>query len=218
MILNTPVESFINSHYQAPKGDLGELQKFAYENDYPIISNEVLHFLSTILKISRPKEILEIGCCIGFSANLMASLTNANITTIERYSVMIEKAKINIEKYGYKGRIRLIEGSAIYELENLVKQGKKYDFIFLDAAKGQYNNFLPFLLDLLEVDGVLLADNILQNGDIAKDREEIVKRHRTIHKNMRDFLQNITNNDILQTTIVPIGDGLTLTVKLGELQ
>jgi len=213
-ILNETLESYINNLYKLEKGELGLLQKYAYENDLPIIKPETVQFLKTILAIKKPKNILEIGCLIGFSAGVMASCDeDIRITTIDRYDVMIEKAKANFKKLGLEDRITLIEGSALYVLENLT-ENEMYDLIFLDASKGQYINFLPHCLRLLKPQGILISDNILQKGDIAKKREEIVKRHRTIYKNMQDFLYALTNSDNLQSTIIPIGDGIGLTVKM----
>lgn len=214
-IYNNNVTQYINSLYKDFDGEIGELQKYGYKNKFPIISKDVARFLSTIICMKKPKEILEIGCCIGFSASLMASVTEkeTHITTIERYSVMIEKAKETFQKLNINNRVTLIEGDAINVLKEL---DKKYDFIFLDAAKGQYIQFLPYCLELLNVGGVIIADNVMQNGDIAKEREDIVKRQRTIHKNMRNFLYTITHTEGLESTIIQIGDGVSISTKLKE--
>jgi len=215
-IVNKDVQHFINSMYSLPLGKLAELQKYALDNNFPIIDNETANFLSTMILLTQPQKILEVGCCIGFSACLMASLINdeGHVTTIDRYPLMIGRAKETFKNLAFENKITLIEGSAIDALQDLVNENAVFDFIFLDASKGQYKNFLPLLLQLLKEKGVLLADNVLQNGDIAKDRSEIIKDQRTIHKNMREYLQMITNTQGLQSSIIPIGDGLALTVKL----
>lgn len=214
-IYNKDVTQYINSLYKDFEGEIGKLQKYGYENKFPIISKDVAKFLTTIISIKKPKEVLEIGCCIGFSASLMASFTqkDTHITTIERYSVMIEKAKETFNRLNIKNRVTLLEGDAI----NLLKKiDKKFDFIFLDAAKGQYIQFLPYCLNILNVGGVIIADNVMQNGDIAKQREDIVKRQRTIHKNMRNFLYTITHTEGLESSIIQIGDGVSISTKLKE--
>jgi len=215
-ILNEDVQQFINSMYSLPMGKLADLQKYALENSFPIINNETANFLSTMILLTQPKKILEVGCCIGFSASLMASLIDdeGHVTTIDRYPLMIGLAKETFKSLALESKITLIESSAMDALQELINKNEVFDFIFLDASKGQYKNFLPLLLQLLKKTGVLLADNVLQNGDIAKERNEIIKDQRTIHKNMREYLQMITSVQGLQSSIIPIGDGIALTVKL----
>ena len=212
-ILHTNIENYLNNLYKLESGELGRLQQFAYDNQLPIIKPDTVQFLKTILALKKPKDILEIGCLIGFSASLMASYNNnIHVTTIDRYDLMIQEAKANFKNLGLLDKITIIEGSAIYILENM-KNNNLFDLIFLDASKGQYINFLPHCLRLLRPGGVLISDNILQSGDIAKKPEQIIKRHRTIYNNMQEFLYAITNTDNLETSIIPIGDGIGLTVK-----
>lgn len=215
-ILNSNIEDYINSLYKDIGGEIGELQKYGYENDFPIIPKETARFLSTIIAIKKPKKILEIGCCIGFSSSFMASRLDedGHITTIERFELMIGKAKENFKNLNMENKITLLEGNAMGILENL---NQKYDFIFIDAAKSQYINFLPECLRLLEVGGVIIADNVLQNGDIVKHWEDIEKRQRTIYKNMRKFLHAVTHTHGLESTIIPIGDGLVMCTKTKDI-
>ena len=218
-ILNKDVQQFINSMYSPPLGKMGklaELQKYAIANSFPIINNETANFLSSMILLTQPKKILEVGCCIGFSASLMASLIDdeGHVTTIDRYPLMVNRAKETFKNLALESKITLLESSAIEALQELVNKSAIFDFIFLDASKGQYKNFLPLLLQLLKKQGVLLADNVLQNGDIAKEHSEIVKDQRTIYNNMRKYLQLITSTEGLQSSIIPIGDGLALTIKL----
>ncbi|MCQ4726115.1 O-methyltransferase [Anaerotignum faecicola] len=196
-------------------GTLGKIQEEAQENEIPIVPHEVARFLSTILSIKRPKEILEIGTAVGFSAGLMSRYIQpgGHITTIDRYEIMLKEARINIERLGLKETINLIEDDAANVLPRL---SGPYDVIFLDAAKGQYIQFLPHILRLLPIGGILIADDVLQNGDIAKSRFSVPRRQRTIHKRMRNFLWDISHLDCLESCIIPIGDGVVLCHKIKE--
>ena len=135
---------------------------------------------------------------------------DAHITTIEKYEKRIPIAKANFERLTPPGRITLLEGDATEILTTL--EGP-YDFIFMDAAKGQYINFLPDILRLLSPGGILLSDNVMQDGDILESRYVVERRNRTIYARMRDYLYEITHNDQLTTVILPVGDGVTISVK-----
>ena len=162
--------------------------------------------------MNKPKQILEVGTAIGFSALLMSEFApeDCHITTIEKYEKRIPIAKGNFEKYGKADKITLLEGDAIDILKKL--EGT-YDFIFMDAAKGQYINFLPDILRLLSVGGVLVSDNVLQDGDIIESKYAITRRNRTIHTRMREYLYTLKNHEQLETAILPLGDGVALSVK-----
>lgn len=196
-------------------GVLGEIQEEATEKIVPIVPHEVARFLSTILSIKKPKEILEIGTAVGFSAGLMSRYIEdgGHITTIDRYEVMLKDARVNIKRMGLENTINLIEDDAANVLPNLTGP---YDVVFLDAAKGQYIQFLPHILRLLPVGGILIADDCLQGGDIAKSRFSVPRRQRTIHKRMRNFLWDISHLDCLESCIIPIGDGVVLCCKTKE--
>lgn len=214
---NNNVYEYINSLYTDFEGEIGELQRYGYDNNFPIIPKDTARFLSTIVSIKKPKSILEIGCCIGFSASLMANIIDEDgkVTTIERYNIMVEKAKDTFNRLNLGDKIILLEGDATDILKTL---DEKYDLIFLDAAKSKYIHFLPDCLRLLNVGGVLIADNVLQKGDITKDIKDIEKRQRTIYRNMRDFLYTITHINGLETSIIPIGDGISISTKLKEIK
>ncbi len=198
-------------------GTLGEIQKESYEKNVPIIPNDVVRFISVILSIKRPKNILEIGAAVGFSSSLMSKFLSdgGKITTIDRFDVMINHFKENRKKMGLENTIELLEGDANDILPTL---NKKYDVIFLDAAKGQYIQMLPHCLRLLEVGGILIADDVLQDGRVAQKREEVPKRQRTIHTRMRDFLWEISHNDALESSILTIGDGVAICHKIKETE
>lgn len=193
-------------------GQLGEVQKKAIDENVPIIPPEVANLLAVILQIKKPSSILEIGTAIAFSASFMSQYIKEDgiITTIERFDVMKKQAIENIKKLGLENKINMIEGDAAKILPTL--KGP-YDIIFMDAAKAQYNTFLPECIRLLPVGGILIADDVLQNGFIAQSRFEVPRRQRTIHKRMRNFLWNISHSSVLQSSIIPIGDGVAICYK-----
>lgn len=191
---------------------LEALRREAEEGEVPVIRRDSERFLRSLLAGLRPERVLELGTAVGYSALVMAEELppSAHITTVENYAPRIARAKENIGRYG-AGRITLIEGDA-YEL--LKEQpDEAYDFVFLDAAKGQYLKWLPELLRVLSPGGTLLSDNVLQGGDTAESRFAIDRRDRTIHSRMRAYLEALSAREGLRTSILPIGDGLAFSVK-----
>ena len=197
-------------------GVLGEIQREAIAAEVPIIPLETARLLSVLLSMQKPKHILEIGTAVAFSAGLMCRYLppDGTLTTIDRFEVMLQDARTNIKRMGLEHQIQLLEGDAADILPTL--QGP-YDVIFLDAAKGQYSNFLSHCLRLLPVGGLLIVDDVLQGGTIAQTRFSVPRRQRTIHKRLRNFLWDITHHDALETSIIPIGDGLALCYKKKEV-
>lgn len=212
MIVDERFRAYINSLERGNGEMLDELEQYALRTDVPIIRKEMQSFLKTMMVMNKPKQILEVGTAIGFSALLMATYApdNCHITTIEKYEKRIPLAKANFMKFGKNEQITLLEGDAAEILKEL---GDTYDLIFMDAAKGQYIHFLPDILRLLKPGGVLLSDNVLQDGDIIESRYAIVRRNRTIHARMREYLYTLKNHEQLETAIIPLGDGITLSVK-----
>lgn len=192
-----------------------DIEKYAKDNNIPIIKNEVKQLLELMLTIHKPKHILEIGTAIGYSSIIMSKYLKdgGTITTLERSEEMIIKAKENIKEANKRSIITIIEGEAE---EILKKLNKSFDFIFMDAAKGQYITFLPYCLELLNNGGILVSDNVLQEGYIAKSRWSIPRRQRTIHQRMRKYLWEISHNPTLKTVILSIADGFTISYKLNE--
>lgn len=212
-IVNENIVSFINS-FDAGDSDLCmTIEKEAREALVPIIRREMGAFLKTLLAIKKPAKLLEIGTAIGYSAILMSENIEegATVTTIENYAPRISAAKENIRRAGKEGVITLLEGDAAEVLKNL---SGEYDFIFMDAAKAQYITILPDIMRLLARGGLLVTDNVLQEGEITKPRFGVTRRNRTIYERMREYLYAVTHCEELQTSIVPIGDGITLSVKL----
>ena len=212
-------------------GVLGEIQKKSIAEDVPIVPHETARLLSVLLSIKKPKKILEIsrsrarwprplsprveaeiGTAVAFSAGLMSQYLQegGTITTIDRFEVMLKDARENIKKMNLENVITILEGDAADILPTLQE---KYDVIFLDAAKGQYGNFLPHCIRLLPVGGILIVDDVLQGGSIAKTRFSVPRRQRTIHKRMRNFLWDISHNTALESCILPVGDGVAVCYK-----
>lgn len=190
---------------------LKEMEKYAIENHVPIIEPEVAQLLRVLLKMKRPKDILEVGTAIGYSALVMcdAQLGDCRITTIERRDDMIELAEEFILKSPYKSNINIIKGDAEYILSEI--EGM-YDLIFIDAAKGQYLEFFNRCMDLLRPGGFIVSDNVLFKGMVATD-ELVVRRKKTIVKRLRQFLKYINELDGYTSSVIPIGDGVALTYK-----
>ncbi len=188
------------------------IEQEAKDTYVPIIRKEMRQLLRVLLTIKKPRTVLEVGTAIGFSAILMAECLDeeSHITTIEKYEKRIPIARENFRRAGFSDRITLLEGDAAPILAGLTGT---YDMIFMDAAKGQYIHFLPDVLRLLAPGGVLVSDNVLQDGDVVESRYAVVRRNRTIHSRMRDYLWTMKHTPELQTVILPIGDGATVSVK-----
>lgn len=213
MIVNERTAAFINSLDPGNTPFLNEIEKEAKKADVPIIRTEMQSFIKLLLAMKKPMSILEVGCAIGFSALLMSEYApeGCRITTIEKYEKRIPAAKENFKRAGKEECITLLEGDA---LELLPKLEGVYDFIFMDAAKGQYINFLPEVLRLMPEGGILLSDNVLQDGDIIQSRYAVTRRNRTIHTRMRDYLYELKHHPQLTTAVLPVGDGITVSVKI----
>lgn len=212
-IVNRDIVLYINNVQPMCEGLLGDLQKESLEQEIPIIDKETARFLKTLLSIHKPKKILEIGCAVGFSASLMSEY--GQVTTIDRFDVMINKAKSNFKKLGIENKVNLLEGDALDILKNMNEENK-FDMIFLDAAKGQYINIINDCLKLLKKGGIIVADDIFQNGLVVQNIEEIPKRQRTIHRRLNEFIFKMSNNSGLESSLIPIGDGLLLSHKIKE--
>lgn len=212
MIIDERLATFINSLDAGNAPYLNELERYAKKTNVPIIRTQMQSLLKFLLAMKEPKEILEVGTAIGFSALLMSEYgpKDCHITTIEKYEKRIPLAKENFKKAGKEEAITLLEGDATEILKSL--EGS-YDFIFMDAAKGQYIHFMPDILRLLKVGGLLISDNVLQDGDIIESRFAVTRRNRTIHARMREYLYELKHHEDLETVILPVGDGVTISVR-----
>lgn len=213
MITDERMMTFIHSFDRGNPPYLHELEQYARETNVPIIRPQMQSLLKFLVAWGKPMQILEVGTAIGFSALLMSEYAPAgcHITTIEKYEKRIPLARENFIKAGKEKNITLLEGDATELLQELTAT---YDFIFMDAAKGQYIHFLPDILRLMKPGGVLVSDNILQDGEIIESKYAVVRRNRTIHNRMREYLFALTHHEQLETVILPIADGVTLSTKI----
>ena len=215
MVTEERIASFIHSLDEGNTPFLDELERYALEKGVPVIRPQVQSLLKLLLAAKKPAAILEVGTAIGFSALLMSEYgpKDCRITTIEKYEKRILEARENFKRANAGERITLLEGDAF---ELLGKLAGPYDLIFMDAAKGQYIHFLPDVLRLLAAGGLLVSDNVLQDGEILESRYAVTRRNRTIHSRMREYLYELKHDDRLQTDILPIGDGVTISVRKQE--
>lgn len=212
MIVDERIVTFINSLDTKNSSLLEEIEQEARLADVPIIRREMQSFLKVLLMIQKPLKILEVGTAVGFSALLMSEYApeDCRITTIENYEKRIPIARANFRRAGKEDVITLIEGDAAEVLKTL--EGT-YDFVFMDAAKGQYIHYLPDVMRLLAPGGVLVSDNVMQDGDVIESRFAVERRNRTIHARMREYLYELKHNEALETSIIPLGDGVAVSVR-----
>ncbi len=212
MIVEERMVAYINSLDIGNPPLLEEIEREARRDRVPIIRRELQSFLKTLLALKRPERILEVGTATGFSALLMCEYggPKTKITTIEKYEKRIPVARENFRRAGREEQITLLEGDALKLLPRL---SGTYDFIFMDAAKGQYLHFLPEVLRLLQEGGFLVSDNVLQEGSIVDSRFAVERRDRTIHSRMREYLYTLKHHPQLITSVLPLGDGVTVSVK-----
>ena len=212
MIVDKRFSTYVAS-LEAPEEPLLErIEAEALAARVPIIRKETQSFLKTLLVLHKPRKVLEIGTAVGFSALLMSAYLpeGGHITTIENYEKRIPIARENFRQAGKEGVISLIQGDALAVMKELTEA---YDLIFMDAAKGQYIHYLPEAVRLLAPGGVLVSDNVLQGGDVLESRFAVERRDRTIHSRMREYLYELKHHDQLQTSILPLGDGVALSVR-----
>ena len=207
---------FINSFEADQDPFLARLEQEAADNHIPVIRHEMISFLRIFLELRKPVRILEVGTATGFSALVMAKYTSpgCRIDTIEKDPDRIRSAKEHFRESGQADRINLLEGDAAQILPALLPdRAETYDMIFMDAAKAQYIRFLPDIVALLSPGGVLISDNVLQEGDLLQSHFLVQRRDRTIYKRMREYLYALKHHDRLITSIIPIGDGAAVSIK-----
>lgn len=212
MIVDERMVTFMNS-LELPEDPLLEaIESEALESFVPIIRTETKSLLKVLLTLAKPMRILEVGTAVGYSALVMQTYgpENCKITTIENYAKRIPIARANFARAGKESDITLIEGDALEVMKGLTGP---YDFIFMDAAKGQYIHYLPEAMRLLVPGGLLVSDNVLQDGDVINSRFAVERRNRTIHSRMREYLFELKHREDLQTVILPVGDGVAVSVR-----
>ena len=209
------ISQFIQSFLPERTAFLEEIRKEALSEAVPILREETAALLRVCLKTKKKPKILELGTAVGYSALVMMDALGGEgeIVTVENFSPRIEKAKQNFGASPYQDKINLLEGDGSRILEELLEKKEQFSFVFLDAAKAQYPLWLPSILKLLSPGGILFCDNILQGELLLESRFYLERRQRTIHKRMREFLRLLQREESLETTILPIGDGVSLSVK-----
>lgn len=212
-VIDNDVREYLRDSQKQLTGVLGEIQKDANERRVPVIPHETVVFFAWLLKLLRPKSVLEIGTAIGFSAGLFEQYMdeNGHVTTIDRNPTMIEEAKSNFKRLNIEDKVTLLEGQADGWLEKL--EANSYDFIFMDSAKSKYYSFFPDCMRVLKNGGLLVVDDVLQGGTILNETQDVPKRRRTIHKKLNAFLDVVLDHPALDTSLVPLGDGLLLITK-----
>ena len=215
MIVNDRITDYINSLERSRGPLLTEIASKARKERVPVIREETASFLISLVESKRPAAILEVGTAVGYSTLLMAGVMpeNCRITTIEKYEKRIPEALRNFERAGESDRITLLAGDAG---EILKKLTGPYDFIFMDAAKGQYLVWLPEIMRLMVPGSMLVSDNVLQDGDIIESRFAVTRRNRTIYSRMRDYLWQLKHMKEFETAVLTVGDGVTISTKLTE--
>lgn len=212
MIVNNRIEEYICSLDEGLPEYLLEIEKEALEDSVPIIKRPTQNLIRFILRHNNIKKVLEVGTAVGFSSIFMTEYMgkDCKIITIENMESRIKKAHENIKKTGRESMIYMIEGDATVELSKI---NETFDMIFIDAAKGQYNSYFNDIISKLRPGGILLSDNVLQDGDIVNSRYAVTRRNRTIHSRMREYLYMITHNDVVDSIILPVGDGVAISIK-----
>lgn len=215
MIVEPRLSDYLNSLETELPEPLARLEAYAQEHEVPIIRKEAQSLLRFFVELKRPKRILEVGTAIGFSAAFFSEYMpeDCTVTTIEKVPMRIAEAEKNLAALKRSKDVTLLIGDAADVLAKLSEQGNTYDFVFMDAAKGQYLNFLSLLLPMLPPGALFITDNVLQEGSIIESKYSIARRDRTIHMRMREYLYELKHNEALTTSIVPVGDGMALCVR-----
>ena len=210
--VSTPqITAYLRSMLPQNDAFLQGLEQQALEQYIPVIQPEVAQLLRVLLQISSAKSVLEVGTAIGYSAIIFAQALPwyGHVTTLEIRPEMVQAASENIKAAGLQDKITVLEGDAYRSMEQL---SGTFDCIFLDGAKGQYLRFLPLCLSLLRAGGLFISDNILYRGSVAEDGF-IPRKHRTIIRNLKEYLKALSGHPQLTTTIRPLGDGVAVCRK-----
>lgn len=212
-VVKPELVDFMRKELKPFSGGLAEIEAYANERGIPIIPHETAVFLNMIVGMLKPQQILEIGTAIGFSGSMMAQHLGeeGHLTTIDRFDIMIERAKNNFEKMGLSDKVTLLEGDAANILPTL---DETFDLIFMDSAKAKYYEFLPHCMRVLEEGGMLIIDDVFQGGTILEDEKEIPRRVRKIHRRLNLLMDTVLNHPSLETSLVPLGDGLLMIKKI----
>lgn len=213
MVTLDRVSSFVKSFIPDDAGFLGEIYAKAIRDMVPVMRPEAREFIKTQLLLKKPLNIVEVGTAVGYSALYMSQFISeeAHITTIELDEDRVREATANIKAAGKENQITVLQGDAALVLQTL--NTEEYDFAFVDAAKGQYINYLPDVKRILKSEGLIISDNILQDGEVLESHFVVEKRNRTIHDRMREYLYVITHDQELSTAILSVADGIAVSIK-----
>ena len=210
-ITNDSVTEYINRFYKPASPELGTLRLEAEAEKVPIILRETESFLRVLLSIAEPESILEIGCAVGYSAMFFTEVTGANVVTVEKDPIMAARAASNVKRLGYGDKIRILEGDGGEVADSLFEQGQTpFDIVFIDAAKSHYKRFLNASLKLCKPGTVVISDNVLLKARTASDIYDPMGKHKTNIKKMREYMEYITSDPRLETTIISCGDGVSV--------
>lgn len=221
-IINPLVAEYLEGFFEPINDSLAELRKYAEERHIPIITKDAERFLAVLLKGIKPRFVLEIGTAIGYSAAFMAtSWSGCRIDTIELNKPTYETALENLDKMGLSKRVSVFYGDAIDIMDHLMVEHQRvdfigYDLVFIDASKSKYTGFFNQAMKLIKPGGLIICDNVLMRGTVANDCYDPEGKHKTSIKNVRAFLDYISTLDTVETAILPIGDGISMSIKKSE--
>ena len=221
-ITNDIITAYINTLYSSENPQLSELRRFAEENRVPIIQKDTEGLLLSLLKIKKPDRLLEIGAAVGYSACCFANGCGCDVVTIEANKDVYEAALSNVENLKFSDKVEVLYGDAREVLEKLtdeISEEKLFDVVFIDAAKSHYKTFWDLALPLCKDDALIICDNVLMKGMTASDEYDPNKKYKTSIRKMREFIKYITGLDYADTCILPVGDGVSLSVirKTGKM-
>lgn len=212
--MNERMEVFLESFLPDPPHYLMEIAHISEKDHVPIIRKQTEKLLEFFIRTYNVGSVLEIGTAIGYSALCMAACKkDIHIDTIEKVSYRVAAAQNNFLKYDKEGRISLFSGDAADILPELISENKQYDMVFMDAAKGQYHIFAEYAYRLLKPGGLLITDNVMQEGEVLESRYAVTRRNRTIHARMREFIYEYTHSELWESIVLPIGDGVMVSIK-----
>ena len=209
------VDIFLEQFREQLPDYLADILHRARENNVPVIGRQTGDLLRYTLRTRRPQHVLEIGTAVGFSALFMKEcVPEARIVTIEKIEARYTQAENNFAAFDKDNHIRLIKEDAMDAILSLEEDGERFQVIFLDAAKGQYVSYLPHLVGLLDVGGVLISDNVFHDGTVLNSRYAVNQRDRTIHERLREYLRAIREHEQLESMILPVDDGVAISKKI----
>ena len=214
---NDIISAYIENLYIYRNEALKELRNFAEQNHVPIILKDTEGLLRALMKLKKPAQVLEIGTAVGYSSCVFVDACGCNVTTVELESNMADTAELNIRNLGFEKCIKVVRGDAIEYLDRLNKESEskeniRFDAVFIDAAKSHYREFWDLSMPFVSQDGIIICDNVLMKGMTASEEFDTKHRYKTSIRNMRDFITYINGLDYAETTILPVGDGVSVSL------